>query len=489
MRSEVLRLDRVTQKDDGTVLLNNLSLHIFQNEIMGLICINSYGMDALLELICQNIPLHYGQVYFREQLVNSYKRSSLLPNRVALIDKRSSLVEDLTVADNLFILRKSFKKYLINTKVLDAQYAMFVKDLDISFKSDALVSSLTPFEKCVLELLKAIVAGVRLVVLRDIGSFVSVADLERFHSFLRLYATQGVSFLYICNNHEEAFHICDRIALMENGEIHKTLNKEEFKAETILNFASFDTPPSVETPAPVPPAGRDTARIVLEFQHVASNTVDDLNFTIREGESVVLHDLNNKISDDFIGLLTGRYSPDSGQILLDGRPWKRDRASRNKLCIIEENPVQSMVFPEMTFLDNLCFLLSQRTSGMWVNTRLRSSVLQEYEPYIGKDIYAADLTHLSLSSLYNLVYYQVHLYHPKAVICVKPFSDADIYMQYNIIRLMGELLSRRIALVILTGNVTNTLAVADRLLIIEQGQVKKEYARQDFSSLGGDMFL
>ena len=112
MKKEIMRLDRVTLMEGEVTLLDDLNLHIFEGEIMGLVCLNSNGQDALVNLLCQNVPIHYGYIYFEEQLVNSYRHSSMEPNRVAVIEEKSHMAEGLSVADNIFVLRRGFKKYL-----------------------------------------------------------------------------------------------------------------------------------------------------------------------------------------------------------------------------------------------------------------------------------------------------------------------------------------------------------------------------------------
>ena len=95
MKNEILRMERVTLIEDGVTLLNNLNLNMYKGEIMGLLSINANGQSALLDLICQNIPIHFGRIYFDEQLVNSHRRSSMSFNPVAMIEKESWLVDFL----------------------------------------------------------------------------------------------------------------------------------------------------------------------------------------------------------------------------------------------------------------------------------------------------------------------------------------------------------------------------------------------------------
>lgn len=82
-------------------------------EIMGLIPINSQGQSWLFRLLCQNYPIDYGRIYIDNQLVNYYEHSNNNRNRVYIIEKQSKLIQDLTVSDNIFVLKRGFRKYII----------------------------------------------------------------------------------------------------------------------------------------------------------------------------------------------------------------------------------------------------------------------------------------------------------------------------------------------------------------------------------------
>lgn len=475
MKEEIFRLERVTQIVDGVTLLDNFNLHIFQGEIMGLVCINAHGKEALIELFCQNVPIHYGRVYFQETLVNSYEHSSMSMNKVAVIEKQSRLVEDLTVVDNIFVLRRGFKKYLINPRMLNSQFKQFTEELDISIDGDELVCNLSYFEKCTVELMKAVVAGVKLVVFRDISNFISANDLKKIHDFVHHYSKQGISFLYICNHHEEAFKICDRISIMENGKILKVLNKKEYTEEKItpytLDFSSIDSPS-------IPKVSKDG---ILKFKNVCTENIRDMSFTVEKGECVVLLDIDNTVFTDMMGLMNSQVKPRSGDILMHGRSCTgRAGYLKKSVCLIQENPIKTMLFHEMSYIDNLCFLADKKKPDLWLKKNIKRSIIKEYEPLIGEDVYADDITDLSPSSLYNLVYYRIHLYSPKVVFCVQPFSGADMYLRHHLVELINQLRKKKITVIILAVSISDSLVVADRLMVIEQGQLRNEYQSEEF---------
>ena len=66
MREEVYRRERVTYCEQGVALLENFSMAIWTGEILGLVPANHFGLSALLRLLRQNLPLHYGFVYYKE---------------------------------------------------------------------------------------------------------------------------------------------------------------------------------------------------------------------------------------------------------------------------------------------------------------------------------------------------------------------------------------------------------------------------------------
>ncbi|HBE78079.1 MAG TPA: sugar ABC transporter ATP-binding protein [Firmicutes bacterium] len=497
MRPEILRLEKIITAENGVILLNNFNLHIFRGEIMGLIAINLHGLDSLLELICKNVPLYYGSVYFCENLVNSYAHSSRTRNKVAVVEKQSSLIENLTVADNIYVMRHGFKKYIINSKTLNSQFKMFAMDAGVDLHGEQQVEDLTLYEKCIVELLRAIIGGAKLIIIRDIGNFISTKDLIRFHKLMQKYTDFGVSFLYICSHHQEAFSICDKICLMENGKALKVLGKDEFMEENILPFTNEfykncherqalpewlnDFPWVYRVKTSVIGEGFDNEKPqkpfknqqeVLKFCNVSSGSLNNFTLTIKEGECVVLLDKNNTVYIDILALMNCERKPGQGQILLDGEPLTKKAVKT--LGFIPEKPIQNLLFKEMSYFDNMCFTADKKLRSFWMRKTIKKSIVKEYEPIIGKDIFAPDITQLSVQSLYSLVYYRIHMQNPRMVVCTNPFFEGDMSMRLQICNLIKMLLNKKITVLILAVNLSDSLLIADRLLVMENGALVNE---------------
>ena len=147
----------------------------------------------------------------------------------------------MTVMDNIFVLRQSFGQEIVRTKLLSRQLAPFFEDIGIHIFADARVETLSEFERVVVELLRAVVMGHRLIVLNDIGTLISYEELKKLHEILHHYAAQGFSFLYICPHFEEIAMVCDRSAMFSNGRIQKLVRQEEMADEILrLYSAEYD---------------------------------------------------------------------------------------------------------------------------------------------------------------------------------------------------------------------------------------------------------
>ena len=478
MKKEVLRLENVTVENKGIVYLDDFSLTIVEGEIIGMIGTNHHGLDELISLICDNITLKYGRVYFNEKMVNTYLWDTKVANKVFLIDQKSRLVPDLTISDNIFVLRKGFKKYVINRKMLNQQVDQTMQELGLQIDPNLCVSQLNSFERCTVELIRAVLTGSNLILLREINEVLSSSELAAFFNMIRYYRKQGISFLYIANHHEEVFQICTRFALVEDGKIVKFLFQNEMNEQHITPFV---TP--IEN---LEKKSRTNNKPVLELRDIRTEYINGISCKIYAGECLTFLDCNNMLIQDFVTLFKAEYINYSGKILKDGKEvfTKKDFLNLSEdMIVIPENPMKNMLFSEMTYLENLSFLVDQKIHKSLMKRGIYKSIEKEYIKEIGEDLRESYIDHLSPQSLYTLIYYKVLLYNPEMVCIVQPFLGADMYLRVHIAKLINRLKQEGISVVILTVHVTDVLAVSDELYLIENGKLSQDGKIQENQSV------
>lgn len=483
MREEILRMERVTYREQGVTLLENFNMTIWAGEILGLVPANHFGLNALVRLLRQNLPLHYGYVYYREKLVNDWRRPVGGVNRISVIRNKSCLAEGLTVADNIFVLRPGFKKRIMQPRILEQQLQPFLRDIGVEISADAYIEELSNFERFVVELLKAVVAGNHLMVLEDISTFISVEELEKLSAILRHYAERGMSFLYIAAHFEEARQVCDSTALMLNGQIIKGFRAKDKAPDPFFLHCTedFDRHVREQMARRKKPEGN---RTVFKAEGTGCGQVRNLDFSVAGGECLVMQDLDNCMIQELIPVLSGEKPLKEGRLLINGTPLSgyNDR----RIAIIQELPVHSMLFTNMSYLDNLCFTLDHRMKGVWGNGHIKKSLRQEYADFLGEDVFDMPVEKLTEWQKYDLIYTRIFLQNPEIVFCVQPFKSAEVSLRIHIMELLERFLGKGIPVVIMAVNLADSLALADRLLRVRKGGSVQEYQRDEFAALPGN---
>ncbi len=164
-----------------------------------------------------------------------------------------------------------------------------------------------------------VVAGHRLVVLEDMGNFISDQELKKIHGILRHYAAQGMSFLYIASHFEEVRQICHRTALMMNGVIIKCFHQWERVPATFLLDCVEEFERKVKGQLEKKPEQPGQPEAVFQAADLCLDGEERLNFSVAPGECLVLQDLDNGIFPGLIEVLSGKQRPKGGAFTWTGR--------------------------------------------------------------------------------------------------------------------------------------------------------------------------
>lgn len=479
MRQEVFRMERVTYIDKGIKQLEDFNLQIYQGEIMGLIPINAHGLQGLLQLMQTNLSLYDGHVYYCGERVNSWKSTRRSVNRIGVIDGNSRLVEHMTVTDNIFVLRQGFRQGIIQNKLLKGQLEPFMSDIEMDIPADAYVDKLSAFERVTVELLRAVVAGYRLIVFNEISTVVNGEELSKLYEIMHHYGKQGFSFLYVSPHLEEIMEVCDRVALLSNGRIQKIVQGEQMKAEVVEGYTlEYDRMIRYHM------ENRDPAlwekKEILSFSHITGEALRDFNMKVYERECLVIQNLDNQVYQDILQVLYGDKKLKKGACFILGK--RVQLPASKEIAVISAEPTKTMIFDDMSYMDNLCMGLSRRMSGVWKGN-MRDSIRREYGPALGEEVFQMPVELLSEKQRYQLVYTRILLQKPKVVVCVQPFKGADLEHRVFVWKMMEMLLDKGMSVVILTINLADSMSLADRLVRIGKDGIVQEVKREEFGSL------
>lgn len=471
MREEILRIENVIRTIDGITYLDNIHLQVFAGEILGLIPLENRGKQELIEVILQNVPIHFGRVYFAGRLVNYYEHSSMTKNPAYVMEKESKLVGGLSVADNIWVLSNTYRDFVIRERNLLAKTNQLLQELGMEINFDQYAAELRFLEGAMIELARAVINGARLIVLDELSNFLSREELALLQRLLLYYAKEGVSFLYISSHQDELFEICERLVLFEKGRIRKVIRRKDYSPEVL---EPYQLPTSLSTRPFV--AEETSPRGIFSCDGLTGESLVGISFSVQKGECLTILDLNNRGIQELANIVNGMLRPQRGSLAWEGQTIPvtgRGSLLKHGIAFIPEDPAPKTLFFNQSYLENLTFLLDRKLRQSVIRSQILTFIRAEFRLLAGKALDAPDLWSLEMCSLYDLVYFRLLLYKPKVVFIMQPLAHADLYLGARIVELINMLKQQGMAIVLLTISLSDSLPVTDRLFIMEGGKLQE----------------
>lgn len=455
MRRELLRMEGVHLDGHGQKTLNDFSVVLNAGEILGVFSTHATVKDDLVRLIAGQIGADAGRMYLSGE-TSPFEETDLHRQRkVGVIHSVPTLIDVLSVSENIFVIRKGVKAGVINRPLLDIQTQQLIDEFGMSIAPDTLARNLSDVDRCSLQVLKAVALGAQIVVFKDLSSFLPDSSIDRLLDFAVRLKSRGIGFLLVESSVGTLARHAERVVVIKNGRNFWTFEGGTF------GEAALRTCFSKKRESPLPDdvwstvADRDERQKVLVFDRVNSGVLEELSFTLLSGEELCILDQEGKGLEEVRALLGGERRPRSGRILVGGAEFTARNAWQaldQKVAFVAENPAESMVFPELSALENLCLPASRKARGFWLNPTYRSSCLQEYGPLFAPDTLSKYPDELTVYDLHKLVYCRWHLYKPGVVVCIKPYSSVDKTLEEVSAVFIDKLLKKGIAVLILTSS-------------------------------------
>jgi len=470
MKHELLRLEGITFGEHGQKTLNDFNLVLYQGEILGVFSNYAVVKNNLVEVIAGRKGAESGRVYLDSEPDASREIDRHRYRKVGVIQSTKALVDDLSISENIFVMRKGFKAQVIDTYLLSVQTQQLMEEFGLSIEAQSLARNLSSVDRCSLEIVKAVALGARIIVLQDFSSFLSDTEIDQLLCLAAHLKDRGLGFLMVDSSVNHLSKYADRVVVIRKGrnfwvfgrgEINERAMKSCFSIDQLIDFPSEMTPSAVTVPQ---------KSEALVFDQVRSGVLDTLSFKLHQGEELCIFDKDGQGIAEIKALLSGERQADSGRILTNGERFSARnvwQALDQKVAFVVENPAETMIFSDFTAIENLCLPASRKAADFWINPVYLASCMEEYAQYFDSGVLKRYPDELSAQDLHKLVFCRWHLFNPRLVVCVKPFSSVDKSLEEISAFFIGLLLKKGIAVLILTSTAPEA-GIPSRKIVINQ---------------------
>nr|HPH20704.1 ATP-binding cassette domain-containing protein [Haliscomenobacter sp.] len=215
----MLELKNISKAYPGVQALNQVSLHIQAGEIHAICGENGAGKSTLMNIITGNIDPDDGELIWEGRPVRFDSFRAAADLGIAIVYQERSLVDELSVAENIYVEKPPLTSWgLIDFKQLWQQTLHLLQGLGLEdMAPQTMVSSLSPAQKQMVEIAKALAAQPKLLILDEPTSAIGEKETTVLFNILQKLKEDGVAIVYISHRMAEIFKIADRITVLKDG--------------------------------------------------------------------------------------------------------------------------------------------------------------------------------------------------------------------------------------------------------------------------------
>jgi D-xylose transport system ATP-binding protein len=480
---DLLEVREVTKEFPGLTALKSVSLSVRAGEIHGLCGENGAGKSTLMKILCGVYPWgsYRGTVAFDGEPVRFASIKDAEKRGIRVIFQELALVRQMTVAENIYLGSEPVAFGAINWNRLYRDAAALLAACQMDVPVDVPVGRLGIGHQQMVEIAKALAGRVKLLILDEPTSALTQGEVDSLMSLLSGLRGRGVSCIYISHKLEELFRIADRITVLRDGKVIGTRLSSEADEKTIVAMMvgrelTGRFPPRTRRPTDVILAVRDWT--VAEGGPSGKVVTEGVSFDLRRGEILGIAGLMGSGRTELLESLFGEYGVRrSGEMRLAGRPVQvrsaREAIDHGIALVPEDRRVGGLILSHSVRSNVTLPYLEKISRGQVIDRNRELVVALEAVRKLAVRTSSIDnaVANLSGGNQQKVVLAKWLITDPKILILDEPTRGIDVGTKYEIYRLMDELASQGIGIIMVSSELPEVLGMADRIAVMHEGRL------------------
>jgi ribose transport system ATP-binding protein len=474
-------------KSYGAVqVLKDVSLGIRPGEVLALAGENGAGKSTLIKIISGAETRSSGEV-----LVNGMPAEVRSPRDaerlgISTVYQEFNLVPALSVAENIFLGDEPEKNFLgfVDWGMMHARSAELFSRLGMkSLDPRKSVRELGVAQKQMVEIAKAVHRNARVIIMDEPSATLTGHEIGNLFDLIADLKARGVSVVYISHRLEEIFALADRVAVLRDGALIDVRPTKDVSRETLIALMVGH---EVDTTMHRSSSARKDA-IVLSVKEIsAAGFVKGISFNLHEGEILGIFGLVGSGRTELARAIFGADKLESGEIAISGKVVHiRSPLEAIRLGIVllpEERRTQGVV-KNLTVRENITLAALDQFSGALglVDCAREKAAVEKYIDRLQVKTSSPEqrILHLSGGNQQKVVLGKWLQKNAKVFIFDEPTRGIDVGAKREIWNLMDGLAKDGAGILMISSELPEVLAVADRVLVMHEGRMTGELSRAE----------
>ena len=471
----ILSMKGITKSFSGVAALKNAALDLKAGEVVALMGENGAGKSTLMKILTGIYSKDSGEIQYMGQEVCFKGPAESEEAGISIVHQELNMMNDLTVAQNLFIGREEMNGFLIDDKKMNEKARELFKVLKIDINPAEKIGNLTVGKQQMVEIAKAISSKAKVIIFDEPTAALTDSEIEELFKVIRDLKKQGTGMVYISHRMDEINVISDRVIVMRDGEYVGTLITKECSKDDIIKLmvgrAIFGEPKTVSNVA-------KDAPVVLKCENLnRGKAVKDVSFELRKGEILGFSGLMGAGRTEVARLIFGADKKDSGKIFINGKEvtihTPQDAVAHGIGYLSEDRKRYGLIVDKSVEENTVISSLNDFVKGIFIDKAKSKEVSKKYvESLKTKTPSVSQLVKkLSGGNQQKVVIAKWLVRNSDILIFDEPTRGIDVGAKSEIYALMERLAKEGKSIIMISSELPEVLRMSDRVIVMCEGRI------------------
>lgn len=494
---EKYKLNKIIKRYPGVLALKEVDFDVRAGEVHGLVGKNGAGKSTLVNIMYGRIPYDEGEVYIKGKLVNRISPQISNEMGVALVPQEPQVINNLSIAENLFISNLIPNSNIINWGKISKSSKDVLKKIEMDIDPNIPIGELSIGQQQLISIAKAFfVDNADIILLDEVTASLSKKDTETLFNIIykKKFEDASACIIFISHILEEVMQICDRVTVIRNGlkvacRDIENLSKNELihlimgKKETLNSKHTRErkAKESIKKKKEVLLSIRNLSRI-KEF--------NDISFDLKKGEIIGLAGLTGAGKTELLKCIVGVTNPDNGEIHIEGHKHTINpsiKVLQNKIGFLTEEKEKEGLIPQMSVKHNISISVIHKilNSLGFIKNKEEIKLAKEMvnRLQILTNSIDQEIGFLSGGNKQKVIIARLMAVIPNIYILDEPTKGVDVEAKGEILKIICGEIKKNSGIIITTPSIEELIMVSDRIIVLYRGRITSIFNCDDFDEV------
>ena len=471
----------VSKSFQSVKALTDVNFQLKAGEVHALMGENGAGKSTLIKILAGIYSKDSGEIRINGKPADVGTVAKSHENGIAVIHQELVLVNDMTVAENIYLGREPMKNGLVDHRKMLEDAQALLDEFDTGVQASALIRDLPIAKQQMVEIIKAMSFNSQILVMDEPTSSISDKEVAFLFDIVRKLKARGVGIIYISHKMSELEEICDRVSILCDGrymgtEVVGQVTRDKLIAMMIgRDLQSY-----------YPREFGFEKEVALRCENICDgNMVKNGTFEVRHGEIVGFTGLVGAGRSELMKCIFGLTKKYTGRIYINGEEVTIKNpieAMKHRIALVPENRKEEGLYKIQGVRYNTTIeVLKDFIKGIYVDDKKEHEITQNFMDMFKTK--ASSHEHavgtLSGGNQQKVMISRWMATNPDILILDEPTRGVDVGAKAEIYSIMNELVQKGIAIIMISSELPEILNMSDRVYVMRLGEVVGEFSHEE----------